>query len=131
KHFIDSLGDFHAANDQARTEHGNPDFVFRKQSNLNLVLGYAETKDINVDLDKIAKTEQLRRYAGYNKLFLTNYLEFRFYRNGEEYERIIIGKLHGQAIDFDPTQYSRLIDELKAFLESAPEPIRNGKRLAL
>jgi len=130
--FIEALGDFDAANDQARTAHGNPDFVFRKKSALSIVLGYAETKDITVnDLDKVAKSEQLQRYAGYNKLFLTNYLEFRFYRNGEEYERISIGKLRGLTVDFNPQEFDRLTNELRAFLESAPEPIKSGKSLAL
>src|SRR5580700_652599 len=65
-----------ATNDPKRSEHGNPDMIFYKKTNHNIILGYAEAKDITVELDKTAKSEQLRRYAGYNKLFLTNYLDF-------------------------------------------------------
>src|SRR3989344_9583108 len=70
---MSSFDDTLAVNDPARSENGNPDFVFLKKSNKDIILGYAEAKDITVDLDKTIKTEQLRRYAGYDKLFLTNY----------------------------------------------------------
>lgn len=130
KLLVQSLNDVHAANEEARSAYGAPDFVFRQASNLNIVLGYAETKDVDKDLDKIIKTEQLQRYAGYNKLFLTNYLEFRFYLNGDEYERITIGKIRGHSIEFNHDEFSRLINELQAFLDLPPVEIRNGKKLA-
>jgi len=46
---------------------------------------YIETKDIGVSLDKVEKSDQMRRYYGYTNLVLTDYLEFRFYRNGIYY----------------------------------------------
>jgi predicted helicase len=125
--FVDTV----AVNDPKKSAFGNPDFVFAKRSNKDIVLGYAEAKDINVKLDKTIKTEQLRRYAGYEKLFLTNYLEFRFLRNGERYESITIGKIEKNDIAFYPEMYRRLCDELQAFLELPPEQIRSGKRLAV
>ncbi|HET6924715.1 MAG TPA: hypothetical protein VFH39_02715, partial [Candidatus Saccharimonadales bacterium] len=130
EHLMRSFDNVGATNDPRRLEFGNPDMIFYRANNHDLILGYAEAKDITADLDKTAKTEQLHRYAGYNKLFLTNYLDFIFYRNGEEYERISIGRLRGQTIDFNLAEYARLAHELHAFLESAPEPIKNGKSLA-
>src|SRR3989344_2503945 len=59
-------------NDPARSEHGNPDFVFLRG---DITAGYAETKDIGVDLDKTEKSEQMERYIGYSNLILTDYLE--------------------------------------------------------
>lgn len=126
-----SFEDVGATNDPKRSAHGNPDMIFYKKSNHDVILGYAEAKDITVNLNKITKSEQLRRYAGYEKLFLTNYLDFRFYQNGEEYESISLGKLSGQRVDFDRTQLMRLAHELQAFLELSPESIKSGKRLAL
>jgi type I restriction-modification system DNA methylase subunit len=126
-----SFDDVGATNDPKRSAHGNPDMIFWKKSNHDIILGYAEAKDITIDLDKTAESEQLHRYAGYNKLFLTNYLEFRFFKNGEEYERIEIGKLHDGKIDLNAQEYIRLENELQAFLASAPEPIKSGKRLAI
>jgi hypothetical protein len=78
-------------NDPKRTEHGAPDFIFTRG---DLIAGYVETKDIDADLDRVEKTEQVERYLGYSNLILTNYLEFRFFRNGERYgEPIIAGKI--------------------------------------
>lgn len=128
---ISSFEDVLAINDPRRSENGNPDFVFLRKSNTDLILGYAEAKDITVDLDKTLKTEQLRRYAGYEKLFLTNYRDFIFLSNGEEYLRISIGELSGSKFMADHSQLLRLANELQSFLEKKPEAIRSGKRLAV
>lgn len=131
KKLMNSFDDVTAINDPKRSDNGNPDFVFLKTSNSNIILGYAEAKDITVDILKTAKTEQLRRYAGYEKLFLTNYLDFHFYRNGELYQTVSIGKLKDGLLIADEGQFDRLLHELKAFLELPPEKIKNGKRLSL
>jgi len=99
KDFLSQFDDIIVVNDPKRSEHGAPDFIFIKKSNRKIIKGYAETKDIAVDLNKIEKTEQMQRYHAYSNLILTNYLEFRFYRNGEKYKTInlgevINGKLH-------------------------------------
>lgn len=119
-----------AVNEPSRSEHGAPDFAFYKNTNNNLVLGYVETKDLHIDLDQVEKSEQLKRYLGYANLILTNYLEFRFYRNGIKYQSIIIGKPNHSVIAPLPENYNTLERELKAFLEGQPETIRNAKRLA-
>jgi hypothetical protein len=70
--FITAINrDIKILNDPKRTEHGAPDFIFMKG---DLIAGYTETKDIDADLDKTIKTEQLERYLGYSNLILTNYL---------------------------------------------------------
>ena len=117
-----------AVNDPARSEHGAPDFVFFKDS---LVIGYAETKDVNVDLDKIEKSEQMQRYFGYSNLILTNYLEFRFFRNGERYgEPISVGELSGGIIVPRYENAEMLEATLRDFLSLLPEKIRSGEKLA-
>lgn len=126
-----SFQDVGATNDPKRSAYGNPDMIFYRKSNHDIILGYAEAKDIDVNLDRTIKTEQLHRYAGYNKLFLTNYLDFRFYRNGEEYLRLSLGQLIDDKIEFDEIQFNHFYDELQAFLELPPEPIKSGKSLAL
>lgn len=115
-------------NDPARSEHGNPDFVFLRG---NLTAGYAETKDVGADLDKTEKSEQMKRYFGYSNLILTDYLEFRFYRNGERYgDPIAIGILSGGVVVPKPENYELLERTIKDFLLSKPEKIRGGERLA-
>lgn len=126
-----SFDDVNAINDPARSENGNPDFVFLRDSNRDIILGYAEAKDITVDLDKTLKTVQLRRYAGYEKLFLTNYRDFIFLASGEEYLRISVGELSGETFTPDHDQALRLMGELQAFLDKKPEAIKSGRRLAV
>ena len=64
---------------------GIPDLTIRKNDR---VVGYIEAKDININISKLdQKSEkQIKRYLesniGYN-FILTNYLQFRWYVNGE------------------------------------------------
>ncbi len=115
-------------NEPSRSEHGSPDFVFLRD---DVTAGYAETKDIDADLDKVEKSEQMERYFGYSNLILTDYLEFRFFRNGSRYgEPMCIGVIEGGALVAKPARFAGLADALVDFLKSEPEPIRSGKRLA-
>jgi len=114
-----------------KTQEGNkPDFVILKNS---VPLLYIETKDIGVSLDKVEKSTQMARYYGYANLVLTDYLEFRFYRNGERYEEpIIIGKYNRKtrSIESNPDNYEHLKKTLLDFTISHKEPIRSGFHLA-
>lgn len=125
-----SFTDVDAVNEPKRSAYGNPDLVFLKKSHQAIILGYAEAKDIDKDLDKVEKSEQLHRYSGYENLYLTNYLEFRFYQNGNRYQSIKIGEFANGRIDLFPEKYSQLEQELAAFLTLPPESIKSGKRLA-
>lgn len=131
KSFIESLNsNINAVNDPSRSSFGAPDFIFLDSRNKDLIRGYAETKDINVNLDQIEKSEQLKRYLGYSNLILTNYLEFRLFRNGEKYQTIVIAKKDNLSLVSEEAGFSQLEHELKAFLEGKPENIKNAKRLA-
>src|SRR3990167_3513325 len=93
-------------NDPSRSEHGNPDFVFLRG---DITSGYAETKDIGIDLDKTEKSEQMERYLGYSNLILTDYLEFRFFRNGVRYgEPIRVGSISGGTLMPNTAAYDEL-----------------------
>lgn len=114
----------------ARATNGNkPDFVVIK----NVPILYIEAKDISVSLDKIEKSEQMARYFGYSNLVLTDYLEFRFYRNGLRYgEPIKIGEsdLKKRQITALPGNYELLVRTLLDFAQSHKEPIKSGEHLA-
>ena len=115
-------------NDPSRSEHGNPDFVFLRGS---ITVGYTETKDVGVDLNKTEKSDQLERYLGYSNLILTDYLEFRFFRNGQRYgEPIRIGTPINSVLSGRPESFGELEDALRAFLSGTPEKIKSGRRLA-
>ena len=127
---MSSFDDTVAVNDPKHSEHGAPDFVFLKKSNTKLIQGYAEAKDITISLDRTEKSEQMKRYAGYANLYLTDYLEFRFFKNGEKYETISLGYIKDGKLYKTPENAERLMRELEAFLQQTPESIRSGKRLA-
>ncbi|MDQ5913863.1 MAG: hypothetical protein QG623_482 [Patescibacteria group bacterium] len=127
---MESFEDTTAVNDPARSQHGMPDFVFLKSSNQKIIKGYAEAKDITVSLDKTEKTDQMDRYHGYANLYLTDYLEFRFFKNGEKYKTISLGQVVNGALKLTPQYSEELARELKQFLELPPEEIKSGRRLA-
>lgn len=127
---MESFPDTHAINDPKRSEHGAPDFIFKKISSPRIIQGYAEAKDLDGDLDKVEKTNQMDRYRGYSNLILTNYLEFRFFRNGEKYRTISLGRLINGKLTTTPAEGGNLSRELEAFLTQTPEAITSGSRLA-
>ena len=75
-----------ASSDPKHIGCGAPDFIVERRK---VPLGYVETKDVGVDLDRIEKTDQMKRYLpALNNLILTDYLEFRWYVNGKERLRV-------------------------------------------
>lgn len=75
-----------------KTEAGNPDF--RVWDGTQHVVGYIEAKAPTTEyLDQIETTEQLKRYVKtFPNLILTNFFEFRLYRNGELIDKVLIGR---------------------------------------
>lgn len=68
---------------------GNPDF--RLWDGEQHIVGYIEAKEPTKKLDFIEKSEQLKKYRQvFPNLILTNFIEFRLYRNGELLEKAII-----------------------------------------
>lgn len=122
-----------AINEPKQSEHGAPDFAIVASKNNDKKLGYGEAKDINISLDKVEKSEQLDRYKGYANLFLTNNLDWRFFRNGEKILEIKIGELNSDKTEIGKlysNKYDQLAQELTNFLSQPPEKIKSGKRLS-
>ena len=73
------------------TEGGNPDF--RLWNGKDRIIGYIEAKKPDERLDRIENSEQLKRYREtFPNLILTNFLEFRLYRNGKRVETVLSGR---------------------------------------
>ena len=82
---------FHVTSLPKKTEAGNPDY--RVWDGKQHIVGYIEAKDPKINLDSIETSEQLTRYRGtFPNLILTNFFEFRLYRNGQRIDRTIIGQ---------------------------------------
>jgi len=75
-----------------RTEAGNPDF--RIWDGKHKIIGYIEAKPIETkNLENIEDTEQLNRYCKtFPNFILTNFFEFRHYREGKLIDSIEIGR---------------------------------------
>ncbi|MCH8325787.1 MAG: hypothetical protein IIB83_04380 [Bacteroidetes bacterium] len=121
----------HRIDHDPKAKKGNkPDFIVMKA---DIPILYIEVKDIGTSLDKIEKSEQMARYFGYANLVLTDYLEFRFYRNGQRYEepiKIANYNLKNRIISPNPECYEHLAKSLIDFAQSHKEPIKSGLHLA-
>ena len=73
------------------TEAGNPDF--RVWDGAHKIVGYIEAKIPGTNLDHIESSEQLTRYRDtFPNLILTDFYEFRLYRNGDLMDKVSIGR---------------------------------------
>ncbi len=74
------------------TDAGNPDF--RLWNGTDRIIGYVEAKKPTEErLDIIEDSEQLTRYrATFPNLILTNFFEFRLYRNGERVQTVLAAR---------------------------------------
>jgi hypothetical protein len=80
----DLAPDITVINEPKRIECGAPDLVVIRNG---LTIGYAEAKDVGKSLDEAERSEQLQRYRrSLGNLILTDYLEFRWYVEGEHRE---------------------------------------------
>jgi hypothetical protein len=115
----------------AKAIQGNkPDFAVLKN---DVPILYVEAKDIGTSLDKVEKSEQMARYYGYTNLVLTDYVEFRFYRNGIRYEepiKIANYDIKNRTITPVPESYEHVAKTLLDFTQSQKEPIKSGKHLS-
>jgi len=73
------------------TEAGNPDF--RVWDGSHRVIGYVEAKTPGAKLDQVETSEQLQRYLHtFPNVILTDFYEFRLYRNGDLLERALLAR---------------------------------------
>src|SRR3989338_1599842 len=85
------------------TEVGNPDFEIRhKGEATDLRIGWVEAKEPGEDLDAIAKSDQLKRYAQLHDLVLTDFIEFRWFRDGKQILSARLGQVRYGKLRLDP-----------------------------
>jgi hypothetical protein len=92
--FADSINKkhIHITTLPKKTEAGNPDFrVWDGKQN---IVGYIEAKEPFVEnLDYVENSEQLERYRRtFPNLILTNFFEFRLYRNGKLVDKVLLAR---------------------------------------
>ena len=115
------------------TEAGNPDF--RIWDGKNHITGYIEAKDPSVtNLDKIEVSGQLKRYREtFPNVILTNFYEFRLYRNGELIKQVLVGRpeLARKLKTAPPVENETVFfDLLDTFFSFSLPHVRNAQSLA-
>ena len=117
-----------------QTEAGNPDF--RVWDGKQHIVGYIEAKEPNIEyLDKVETSDQLKRYRHtFPNLLLTNFFEFRLYRNGELVDRVQIGRpaiLH-KIKAIPPVEHEeQFLNLLEKFFSFSLPKVRDAKSLAV
>ena len=110
---------------------GAPDFKISRQG---MVLGYVETKQVGENLDRVLKSDQLKKYRSLSdNILLTDYLHFIWInRDGVQRETLC------HATDFDYRKFKVREDRavavaglLRGFFSTAPEGIGRSQQLAL
>ncbi|MCZ7616577.1 MAG: hypothetical protein M5T52_24200 [Ignavibacteriaceae bacterium] len=114
-----------------KAKQGNkPDFIVMKN---DIPILYIEAKIIGESLDDIEKSKQMKKYFGYDNLILTDYTEFRFYRNGLDYQKpikIAEYDLKSRNITPLPENFEFAGKTLIDFTQTHKEPIKSGEHLA-
>ena len=74
-----------------KTQAGNPDF--RVWDGKHSQVGYVEAKPPKANLDEIETSDQLKRYIStFPNLILTNFYEFRLYRNSQRIAHVLLAR---------------------------------------
>jgi len=114
-----------------RTVVGRPDFAILHQ---HAPVGYVEAEAYNADLDNLpphakAQTNAFRQHL--ENFLLTNFLEFRLYRAGQEVMRARLPQppSHGK-ITLPKSNADECLRLLHAFLDYAPAPVADAHTLA-
>ncbi len=130
---LEALNDAIAVtNEPKRIVCGAPDLVLTRKRD-GLVLGYVEAKDVGVSLDEAAKSEQVRkRYLpALPNFVLTDYLEFRWFVNGQPRDKFVLGEVKPNgAVVPDAAAQDHGEKVLKEFLGREPVRIEGAEELA-
>jgi type I restriction-modification system DNA methylase subunit len=118
-----------ASNDPKHIECGAPDFVVEKR---RVPLGYVETKDVGEPLDRIEKSEQMQRYLkALHNLILTDYLEFRWYVNGEKKRTVRLAEIgKNKHLVISPQSEASITQLFGDFYATETPTVRTPKELA-
>lgn len=129
--FESIASDITAINEPARGTFGAPDFLIKHKEN---TIGFAEAKDIGIcRLDNLSEREieQKERYLdALPNLIYTDYLEFRFFRDGKETARVRIADFDGANIISKSENFQTLIDLIKDFYTVKTATVKSPLKLA-
>lgn len=134
---FDSIAtDVKSVNEPTQGKSGRPDFVFLREQadNTQITVGHCEAKDIGLDISPRglsgANKEQFERYRkALPNLIYTNCTDWRFYRNGELIDEIVIVDF-AKGLQPRPERYEALRNRLKDFAAERLQTITSAEKLA-
>lgn len=117
-----------------QTEAGNPDF--RIWDGKNHITGYIEAKaPTTTNLDSIQYSEQLKRYCStFPNVILTNFYEFRLFRDGHLIDTVQIGRpeiAHRLKTAPPPEHEEEFIKLMNTFFSFSLPKVHSAKTLAV
>jgi predicted helicase len=122
------LPDVEITNEPTRIKCGAPDYILTKS---NIPLGYIEAKDIGKSLDSKDFKEQFDRYkTSLPNLIFTDYLEFRFFRDGLQVAVIKLADVKNGQVQTKPDEFNHFIDLMKDFAAYSGQTIKSSAKLA-
>ena len=132
---LQTLGgsDVEAINEPTRANYGAPDFIVERRQ---VPIGHVECKGIGTSLDAEADSEQLKRYRkALPNLILTDYLEFRWYVDGELRAEARLGRFDSTgrltvATDGEESVRELLVEFFNAQVPVVGDPEDLARRMA-
>ncbi|MFH0842118.1 MAG: type ISP restriction/modification enzyme [Bacteroidota bacterium] len=120
--------DVMVTNEPTRVACGAPDYIITKK---NVPVGYIEAKDIGKSLDSPDYKEQFDRYRkSLTNLIITDYLEFRLYREGTFVLSVTIGEVSGNKIIPRPEQFVAFDGLIRDFCIYISQTIKSASKLS-
>lgn len=114
-------------------EQGRPDFMV---AHAGMILGYVEVKEIGENLDKILKTDQIKRYCKLSdNIIVSDYLQFLWIdKTAKVRARAVLAfpsDLESRKLRVDPQKAAEVGKLLSAFLSTAPQGVARAQQLAI
>lgn len=126
------LKNVEVTNEPRRQLFGAPDYILTRGG---ITVGWIEAKDIDKDLNKVEKgskdDDQWHRYTSAQpNIVLTDYLEFRFFRDSQRTESIRIGEVRNGKVVALNDNFARFETLFRDFGAFQGQTIRSAKKLA-
>ncbi len=110
---------------------GSPDF---KITLVESIIGYVENKKIEENLDKILKSDQIKKYQALsNNILITNYIEWIWIKDGKIQQRetlCFLSDIEDKRKKLNPEKVKSVEKLIKCFFSQAPKEIADAKKLA-
>lgn len=122
------LPDVAVTNEPQRIDCGAPNFILTRKS---VPVGYIEAKDIGKPLDGRQFKEQFERYrTSLRNLIITDYLEFRLFRDGEHTATLALAEIRDGKVIARRENVEAFADLIQEFGRYEGQTLRSASKLS-